>query len=168
MGLGMSGPGACAPVVPEPPEEAVPDREVADAPQVAAAEALADEATDWVAPAVPFAELPLGVLPGADDVLSVVCVPLPSVPCPPCCEPLPPSSTVELAWMIAWRKGWTPSDTLAMTAIPASTITGRSQPTFQSGSTRVIPPSAAAPSGTSRIRGSGRCAGLGSASGHAQ
>lgn len=164
----MSGPGACAPVVPEPPEEAVPDCEVADAVQVAAAEALTDEPTDWVAPAaVPLPEPP-DVLPGADDVLSVVCVPLPSVPCPPGCDPLPPFSTVELAWMIAWRKGCTPSDTLAMTAMPASAITGRSQPMFQSGSARAVPRSAAAARGISRIRGSGRSAGLGRASGHAQ
>lgn len=97
----MSGPGACAPFVPEPLEEAVPDCEVADAVQVAAAEAVTDEPADWVAPAaVPF-PVPPGVLPWADDVLSVVRVPLPSVPWPPGCEPLPPFSTVELAWMIA-------------------------------------------------------------------
>jgi len=60
--------------VPEPPEEAVPDCEVADAVQVAA-EALTDEPADWVAPAaLPFREPP-DVLPGAEDVLSVVCVP---------------------------------------------------------------------------------------------
>ncbi len=163
----MSGPGACAPVVPEPPEEAVPDCEALVA-QLAEAEALTDEPADWEAPALPLRVPPPSVLPGADDMLSVVCVPLPSVPCPPRCDPLPPFSTVELAWMIAWRKGCTPSDTLAMTAIPASAITGRSQPMFQSGSTRAVPPSAAAARGISRIRGSGRPAGLGSASGHAQ
>jgi len=101
----MTGPGACAPVVPEPPAEAVPDCEVADVAQLAEAEALTDEPVDWVAPAALPLRVPPGMLPGAEDVLSVVCVPLPSVPCPPRCDPLPPFSTVELAWMIAWRKG---------------------------------------------------------------
>jgi hypothetical protein len=54
-------------------------------------------------------------------------VPWPSVPALPAGDP-PPVSTVLLAWMIAWRKGCTPSETLAMTAIPARTATGRSQP----------------------------------------
>jgi hypothetical protein len=53
-------------------------------------------------------------------------VPSPSVPAPPVGWE-PPVSTVLLAWMMACRKGWTPSETLAMTATPASTITGRSQ-----------------------------------------
>ena len=75
---------------------------VADVAHPAVAEALADEAVDCVAPAgLPVLEPGPGVLPGADDVLSVVCVPLPSVPEPPVCGPLPPFSTVELAWMIA-------------------------------------------------------------------
>jgi hypothetical protein len=61
-------------------------------------------------------------------VTSPVGVPVPSVPAPPdCCWP--PDSTVVLAWMIAWRNGWTPNETLVMIAIPASTATGRSQPT---------------------------------------
>jgi hypothetical protein len=47
-------------------------------------------------------------------------------PGPPAgCEP--PVSTVLLTWMMACLKGWTPSETLAMIATPASTITGRSQ-----------------------------------------
>jgi len=116
----------------------------------AVAEALADEAVDCVAPAeFPVLEPGPVVLPGADDVLSVVCVPLPSVPEPPVCGPLPPFSTVELAWMIAWRKGWMPSDTLAMIAIPARTAAGRSQPMFHCGSVRAVPPSAATVCGVS-------------------
>lgn len=164
----MSGPGACAPVVPDPPEEAVLDRGVAVA-HLAVAAALADEAVDGEAPAeLPVLELGPAVPPGADDMLSVVCVPLPSVPTPPRCGPLPPFSTVELAWMIACRKGWKPSDTLAMTAIPARTAAGRSQPMCQCGRVRAVQPSAAAVCGISAIRGHGRSAGRGSASGQAQ
>jgi hypothetical protein len=67
-------------------------------------------------------------VPGAEEpVTSPVGVPLPSVlPAPPACD-WPPVSTVLLAWMIACRNGCTPSETLAMIAIPASTATGRSQ-----------------------------------------
>jgi hypothetical protein len=50
----------------------------------------------------------------------------PWVAAPPVCGE-PPVSTVLLACMMACLKGWTPSETLAMTATPASTITGRSQ-----------------------------------------
>ena len=154
-------------MVADPPEEPVLDWGVADFAHPAVAAALADEAVDDVAPAeLPLLE-PLGVLPGADDVLSVVWVALPSVPAPPR-GALPPFSTVELAWMIAWRKGWTPSDTLAMTAIPASRATGRSQPTFHCGRVRAVPPSAGEACGISRTRGNGRSAGRGSASGQAQ
>ena len=53
-------------------------------------------------------------------------MPLPSVPAPPVFV-WPPLSTVLLAWMIAWRKGCTPNETVAMMAMPASTATGRSQ-----------------------------------------
>jgi hypothetical protein len=60
------------------------------------------------------------VLPGLTEV------PSPSVPAPPVVGE-PPVSTVLLAWMMACRNGWTPRETLAMTATPASTITGRSQ-----------------------------------------
>ena len=38
--------------------------------------------------------------------------------------------------MIAWRKGCTPNETLAMIAIAASTPTGRSQPTSTAGAVR--------------------------------
>ena len=146
----MSGEGACAPVVPDPPEEAVLGCEVPGVAHPAVGEALANEAPGCVAPAeFPLAKLPLGVLPGTDDALSVVCVPLPSVPPPPLCGPVPPFSTLELAWMIAWRKGWTPSDTLAMTAIPASTAAGRSQPMFHCETGRVLPPSDGAACGIS-------------------
>ena len=60
------------------------------------------------------------VLPGLTEV------PSPSVPAPPVVGE-PPVSTVLLAWMMACLNGWTPSETLAMIATPASTITGRSQ-----------------------------------------
>jgi hypothetical protein len=88
---------------------------------------------DEVAP-TPRAVLcaPAGVVPEPGAPLPLpVCEPLPSVAAPPggCDGPL---KTVLLAWMIAWRKGCTPNDTLAMIAIPASTTTGRSQPTLSS------------------------------------
>ena len=51
------------------------------------------------------------------------------MPAPPLGCGGPPLRTVLLAWMIAWRKGCTPNETLAMIAITASTPTGRSQPT---------------------------------------
>lgn len=163
----MSGVGACAPVVLEP-EEAVPDCDVVDVPQLAAADGDAAEALDCRAPAeVPLLAPMPGVRPWVADALSVVCEPLPSVPWLPCWGALlPPFSTFELAWMIAWRKGCTPSDTLAMTAIPARTTTGRSHPMFQSGTARAFSPSPAC--GISRNRGNGRPAGRGSPSGQAQ
>jgi hypothetical protein len=131
--------------------------------------ALAEEAVDCVAPAeVPALEPAPGVCPGADDVLSVVLVALPSVPPTPPFGALPPFSTVELAWMIAWRKGWTLSERLMMTAIPARTATGRSHPMFHCGRARAVPPFGAAPCGISRSRGRGRSAGRGSVSGQAQ
>ena len=72
------------------------------------------------------------------------CEPLPSVPAPPeGCDWL---KTVLLAWMIAWRKGCTPNETLAMMAIPASTTTGRSQPTL---SREALRPDRAEPSPSS-------------------
>jgi hypothetical protein len=72
------------------------------------------------------------------------CEPLPSVPAPPeGCDGL---KTVLLAWMIAWRKGCTLNETLAMIAIPASTITGRSQPTL---SREALRPDRAEPSPSS-------------------
>jgi len=81
--------------------------------------------------------------------------PLPSVPAPPeppaCGGLLPPLSTVLLAEMIAWRKGCTPKETLATTAIAASTPTGRSQPT----SHRPTPPPDPARSGISSSPGPG-------------
>jgi hypothetical protein len=52
-------------------------------------------------------------------------------------------STVLLAWMIAWRKGCTPNETLVMSAIPASTATGRSQPTVTGRAARAAPADAA-------------------------
>lgn len=81
--------------------------------------------------ATPDVLLLLAVAPGAFAELDTVLpgpagVPSPSVPAPPVgCEP--PVSTVLLAWMMACRNGWTPSETLAMIATPARTITGRSQ-----------------------------------------
>jgi hypothetical protein len=165
----MIGPGTWAPVVPDPPEEAVPDCAEPDVAHPAVAEGLASEAVDCGAAAeLPVLEPLLGVRPAADDVLSVPCVALPRVPAPPVCGPLPPFSTVELAWMIAWRNGCTPSDTHAMTAIPARTAAGRSHPMVQSGRVRAVPLPRAAACGSSCSRGHGRSAGLGSASGQAQ
>ncbi|TVZ01384.1 hypothetical protein EAS64_34555 [Trebonia kvetii] len=84
----------------------MPDWEAAGVAQVAAAEALTDPALDCMAPPeLPVLEPAPGVWPGVDDVLSVVCVALPRAPPPPPFGALPPFSTVELAWMIAWRKG---------------------------------------------------------------
>jgi hypothetical protein len=58
--------------------------------------------------------------------------------------------------MSAWRNGCTPSEMLAMTAIPASTATGRSQPTPVGRLTRSdLPP---ADCGTRSSRGHGRAA----------
>ena len=100
-------------------------------------------------------ELP-GVLPGVPS----------RWPGPPVgCEP--PVSTVLLAWMMACRKGWTPSEMLAMIATPASTITGRSQLTAASrlaaGGRTPAPAAAGIGSpGRCRSRGQPTAAGLGS------
>jgi hypothetical protein len=135
-------------------------------------------ALDEVAP-TPAAVLcaPAGVVPEPGPPLPLpACEPLPSVPAPPeGCDGL---KTVLLAWMIAWRKGCTPNETLAMIAIPASTTTGRSQPTL---STEPVRPDRAWPSpssspgrGSRRSRGIDRCgsdspaAAAGSAVGHAR
>ena len=138
----MSGPGTWAPVPPDPPEEAVLEV-VPDFVQPAVAAGLASEAVDCGALA-PFRllEPTPGVWPAITDVPSVAWVASPSVPALPACGALPPCSTVELAWMIAWRNGCTPSDTHAMTAIPARTAAGRSHPMFHCGSVRAVPPSA--------------------------
>lgn len=76
----------------------------------------------------------IGGVPGAAELLVPVPagVPLPSVPAPPDWF-WPPVSTVLLAEMSAWRNGCTPSEMLAMTAIPASTATGRIQLTLTRG-----------------------------------
>jgi hypothetical protein len=87
--------------VADPPEEAVLDCGVAVVAQPAVAEAFADEAVGVPPAALPVLEPRLDVLPGAEDVVSVVCVPLPSVPTVPICGGVPPFSTVELAWIIA-------------------------------------------------------------------
>jgi hypothetical protein len=118
---------------------------------------------DEVAPAPRVALCgPAGVVPvpGA-PVPPPVCEPLPSVPAPPEGCDGPPLKTVLLAWMIAWRKGCTPNETLAMSATPASTTTGRSQPTL---GRRAVRPDRAWPSpssspgrGSRRSRGSARC-----------
>jgi hypothetical protein len=90
-------------------------------------------------------------MPGAEELVeSPVGAPLPSVSAPPVCGWLPPLSTVLLAWMIAWRNGCTPNETLAMIAIPASTATGRSQLTL---SRRGVPGR-----GSRSSRGRGRAA----------
>jgi hypothetical protein len=73
--------------------------------------------------------------------------------------------------MIAWRKGCTPSETLAMTAIPASTTTGRSQATPVGRMRRAgrLAPGWLDGCGSRRSRGHGRVAGKANpASGHAQ
>jgi hypothetical protein len=106
---------------------------------------------------------------------SPVGVPLPSVPAPPD-GGWPPVSTVLLAWMIAWRNGCTPNETLAMIPIPASTATGRSQLTLsrptgradraRSGSSAASR-SGAPGRGSRRSRGQGRAERAGTV-GHAQ
>lgn len=118
--------------------------------------------------AIPGLVVPPGAVPVACAEVPVLAgVPLPSVPAPPvCCPPPPPPlSTVVLAAMMAWRKGCTPSETLAMTAIPASTATGRSQPapvaaTARAG--RLVPgwlvAGWLAGAGSRRSRGQGRAA----------
>ena len=62
---------------------------------------------------------------------AVVCAPAPLVPAP-CCDGAPPrrSSPVP-AWMIARRTGCTPSETLAMTAMPARPVASQSTPMRQ-------------------------------------
>jgi hypothetical protein len=126
----------------------------------------------WVLPGLGC--VPPGVVPPAVGVAvpSVACVPLPSVPALPCFGPFPPERTVVLAWMIAWRNGCTPSETLAMTAIPpSSTTTGRSHPMSHWGDERDVPPApapSAAGRGSRRSRGHGRSAARRSGSGHAQ
>jgi hypothetical protein len=108
---------------------------------------------------------------------SPVGVPLPSVPAPPVCGGWPPVSTVVLAWMIAWRNGCTPNETLAMIAIPASTATGRSQLTLSRRTERgsrarsgsgVASGSGAPGRGSRSSRGRGRAESAGIVVGHAQ
>jgi hypothetical protein len=72
--------------------------------------------------------------------------------------------------MIAWRKGCTPSEMLAMTATPASTATGRSQPAPTGGKTRAVRFAAAwlDDCGSRSSRGHGSLAGEASASAQAQ
>jgi hypothetical protein len=61
-------------------------------------------------------------------VLSVVvCAPAPLVPAP-CRDEAPPRSSTLPAWMIARRTGCTPSETLAMTAMPARPVASQSTP----------------------------------------
>ena len=88
-------------------------------------------------PPCPGLVAPPDALPTGDEPFPVPAgVPLPSVPAPPYCPP--PLSTVVPACIIAWRKGCTPSEMLAMTASPASTATGRSQPAPAGGITRAV------------------------------
>jgi hypothetical protein len=138
--------------VPDPPEEAVLDCAVPDFVQSAVAAGLASEAVDCGAPAaLRVLEPAPGVRPPIADVLSVAWVASPRVPALPLSGPLPPFSTVELAWIIAARNGCTPRDTHVMTAIPARTAVGRSHPMFHCrshpmfhcGSVRAVPPSCA-------------------------
>ncbi len=109
-------------------------------------------------------------------VTSPAGVPLPSVPAPPV-SGWPPVSTVWLAWMIAWRNGCTPNETLAMIAIPARTATGRSQLMLSSRTKRggragagssVASGSGAPGRGSRSSRGQGRAEGAGIVAGHAQ
>jgi hypothetical protein len=126
---------------------------------------------------------PADVVPGpVGPVPLPACEPLPSVPAPPEGCDGPPLRTVLLAWMIAWRKGCTPNETLAMSATPASTTTGRSQPTLSRGAVRpdrAWPSPSSSPGRGSRRsrgnanrdngnRGSARPAVAGSAAGQAQ
>ena len=57
----------------------------------------------------------------------VVCAPAPLVPAPCCDEAAPPPSTAP-AWMMTRRTGCTPSETLAMSAMPVRPIASRSAP----------------------------------------
>jgi hypothetical protein len=112
-----------------------------------------------------------------EPVTSPVGEPVPSVvPGPPVCG-WPPVSTVVLAWMIAWRNGCTPNETLAMIAIPASTATGRSQLTLsrrtrragRAGSGSSVTAGRGAPGrGSRRSRGQGRADRAGIVAGHAR
>jgi hypothetical protein len=128
---------------------------------------------------------PAGVVPEPGPPVPLpACEPLPSVPAPPegCDGPL---KTVLLAWMIAWRKGCTPNETLAMIATPASATNGRSQPTLRGEAVRpdrAWPSPSSSPGRGSRrsrgndnrgngnrdSRGSARPAAAGSAVGHAR
>ena len=110
-----------------------------DAAQVADVVGRADAAPrDLVAPAPGAGPLAPDCAPPApgDPVPLSVCEPLPSVPALPLGGDEPPLRTVLLAWMIAWRKGCTPNETLATSATTASTPTGRSQPTSTRGAVR--------------------------------
>jgi hypothetical protein len=103
---------------------------------------------------------PDGVDSAADEPVPLAAwEPSPSVPAVPFCGAVPPLRTVLLAWMIAWRKGCTPNETLAMTAIAASTLTGRSQSTptlLTLPAGRAGPPLSRSPAqGRRRSRGSG-------------
>jgi hypothetical protein len=117
-----------------------------------------------------------GVLVWEELATSPVGVPLPSVSAPPDCV-WPPLSTVVLAAMIAWRNGCTPKETLAMIPMPASTATGRSQPTLSSRTTRArragsgssaASGSGAPGRGSRRSRGQGSAVSAGIVAGHAQ
>jgi hypothetical protein len=142
--------------------DAAPPDEVAPAPR------LAPPAPVGVA-SVPCGPVPL-----------FVCEPFPSVRAPPLDWGARPLRTVLLAWMIAWRKGCTPSETLAMIATTASTPTGRSQLTSIRAAVRADragPSLSSSPGrGRRRSRGNGNCgtrcsprpADAGSAAGHAQ
>jgi hypothetical protein len=143
-----------------------PGDDVALGDTVDAAEAL------WVFPGLGCTAPDVAAPAVGVAVPSVACVPLPSVPAPPCFGPLPPERTVVLAWMIAWRNGCTPSETLAMTAIPPrSTTTGRSQPMSHWGNERDVPPAPALSAvgrGSRCNRGHARSAAHSGAAGHAQ
>jgi hypothetical protein len=75
----------------------------------------------------------LGPLPVAPPFASapvpsvVVCVPAPLVPAP-CCDRAPAGSSTALAAIMARRTGCTPSETLAMTAMPARPVASQSTP----------------------------------------
>jgi hypothetical protein len=137
---------------------------------------------DEVAPAprlVPSAPVGVALVP-CEPVPLFVCEPFPSVPAPPLGCGGRPLRTVLLAWMIAWRKGCTPNETLAMIATAASTPAGRSQPKSTTAAVRADragPNLSSSPGrGRRRSRGNGSCgtrcstppADAGSAAGHAQ
>src|SRR5580658_8711264 len=118
---------AVAPCVPDPaPVGAgsvlaapcgVPGTHPAD--DAALGDAAADDGVEvpWVLPGLVCATPGVALPAVGAELPSVVCVPWPSVPAPPCFGPFPSCRTVLLAWMIAWRNGCTPSETVAMTAI---------------------------------------------------